>query len=502
MQINYSKVKDSRHQETKPLQYGRFDFDTIAAMLRFLVRHPQHLERLAKYIIPSYFFKGDDSVHAKGLRMLYSVLLDIKNHGELDMLEEPFFDSRLKMVSDGSPDDRAAAMQIWEHTIGAPEMIAKSENRGCQTIFLDFLKTIAIIQWSEEFMPKYRSGQVAEAVSSMKGLTNTTDHIRYDNIEESIDISALPVDVALDFLAARGSCKDYFLLGCNSLDDDLGGFERRSLSIFIAPTNGGKSMMCQHLIRRCVELQMYCHIAVVEDRPKSFLRRLMASLTGIPTRKLYRLEKDGVATTEKVTVEEKVAFQKAQQNIAKYLKIEFLYGESLEMIHQKKMEYDAQRVAQGLEPYDVDIVDYSGHIADKAMGDKMYEKYRNVFAARKNYALINNKIAFDFAQINREGFKKKESKYSVTHGDLAGGYDLSQVCDNIIAINISPEDREKHEARLTPTKVKDGENSKAHPVKTEFDKARWNMNPAAPVDPGLGSARGQEINLPAENSVL
>ena len=134
-------------------------------------------------------------------------------------------------------------------------------------------------------------------------------------------------------------------------------------------------------------------------------------------------------------------------------------------------------MSKGLVPYDVDIVDYSGHIAVKSTGDKMYEKYRNAFAERKNFCLLHNKIGFDFAQLNRSGFQKKEQGVLVSHGDLAGAYDLSQVCDNIIAFYRTADHEANHDIQLLITKVKDGEvTPKGYTVGENFKCARWDMN--------------------------
>ena len=263
---------------------------------------------------------------------------------------------------------------------------------------------------------------------------------------------------------------EIFLLGNAALDRDLGGFERRALHLFCGATNSGKSMMSQHLISRAIEQGMATHIAVVEDRPKSFMRRLVANISGV---EINRLKYPKLTT---FTADEIIKITEAKRKIVQFVCIDYAYGESLDTIHRRKIDYDNDRQSKQLQPYDVDIVDYSGHIADKSMGDKMYEKYRNAFANRKNFALMHNKIAFDFAQLNREGFKKREQQVKSSHGDLAGSYDLSQVCDNIIVLHRGEEDVAGNDITLLITKVKDG--AMAHTgyrVGTNFACARWDM---------------------------
>ena len=59
----------------------------------------------------------------------------------------------------------------------------------------------------------------------------------------------------------------------------------------------------------------------------------------------------------------------------------------------------------------------------------------NSYAARKDFALKNNKITFDMVQINREGSKKSSEDVPLSETDFAGAYDAARVCDVIITIN-------------------------------------------------------------------
>src|SRR5690606_15820435 len=104
----------------------------------------------------------------------------------------------------------------------------------------------------------------------------------------------------------------------------------------------------------------------------------------------------------------------------------------------------------------INICDYTGHIAESSSGDKTYEKMRNAFAERKNYALIHNKICFDFAQVNREGSKNQYIDKILTHNDLAGSFNLAQVCDNIISLNRTQQDRIDYTSQLHVCKARDG----------------------------------------------
>ena len=447
----------------------RFDFETIISGVFFMIQHPEHVERLHKYIEPSYFFLGDDNIQVKGLRRILKTIEEIRKETGSASISVTYFDSYLRSRLMDS-DEQQAAIALFQRMIRDQNIQQKSIDRGCQSIFLDFVKCTQMMKWGESFTPAYKAGRIPEAIKGMKEVTSTLDQIRFTDSVSAIDVGQMSVDDILNLISApQEGNKSVFLIGHPQIDDDIGGFEKKSLHLFIGATGSGKSMMTHHLLARSIEQRLTAHVAIVEDKPQSFMRRLIACVTGIDLNRL-RYKRN------LLTNEEKNSIKLAQQDIAKYIKIEFIYGESLDSIHRKKIEYDAERIAKGLDQYDVDIVDYTGHIAEKDRGDKTYEKMRNAYASRKDFALINNKITFDFAQVNRGGFQKKEGGGALNHGDLAGSYDLSQVCDNIITINVTPDEKVKNDARLCLTKVRDGVlNEKGHKIGINFRCARYEM---------------------------
>lgn len=466
------KIKDISTEKSRPsVGYGKYDFDTICAGIFFMISNPGHIGKLHKFLDADYFYVGDESPQSQGLRVLVKILHDMRLDKAVGItgINPVSFDSFVKCTSDTEANQ--AARELFKAMLSNPKIHEKSTDRTCQKIFLDYLKVIQIVKWSETFMPKYKTGDMAGATKEVKDLMGGLNQVQFYDVTEAIDTTTLDLSGLRDLMSvALGSTGDIFLIGNDELDHAIGGFERRALHLFIGATNSGKSQMTHHLIRRSVAQNMTVHVTFVEDRPKSVYRRLYAALTGIPVNTLkYQW---GTLTDE-----QKASIEKAKETVARFVKVDFGYGDGLDTIHQRKIEYDMERLAKGMKPYDVDIIDYTGHISESAMGDKMYEKYRNAFAARKNFALINDKIVFDFAQLNRMGFQKKQDGIAVNHGDLAGGFDLAQVCDNIIAINRSPAEEKNCTARLTPTKVKDGEvRPNGYKVGTQFECARWIMN--------------------------
>lgn len=461
--------KDQENNENKT-SYAKYDFDTVCAGILFLIKNPDHLENLKAHLNPDEFFSGYDGMNYQALRQIIKTVNEVRKDHGIGKISEIAIEGYLAQTPDG--DVYMAARQLYLAMRSEKKYRERAEDMACMGIFLDFLKANATMKWAGEFSQSWKQGDMTNATKRMKDLVATTDAIKFDSVADSVDVAKLSIDALLGFLAVdNGLSGDIFLLGCKKLDEDIGGFERRALHVFAGPTNSGKSMMSQHLLKRCIEQKLHAHIAVVEDRPKSFLRRLIASISGVHIKRL--------ANRDRITysAEETALILDAKMKIERYIKIDFAYGDSLDTIQRRKRDYDGELLSRGLKPYDVDIVDYTGHIADKSSGEKTYEKYRNAFAERKNFALTRNKIAFDFAQLNREGFKKRDNAVKANHGDLAGSYDLSQVCDNIIILNRLPEDVEKGDVRLTPTKVKDGAVPvDGYAVGVDFACARWDMN--------------------------
>jgi hypothetical protein len=207
----------------------------------------------------------------------------------------------------------------------------------------------------------------------------------------------------------------------------------------------------------------------VEDRPKSFARRLIASLTGIEMRKL----KLGPA---QLTDEELGKVEIARQKMNRFIQVDFVYGESVDSIQKRKLDYDEERRRRGLPPYLVDLIDYTQHVSGRSPGQKKYEQIHAAYSSRKDFALKHDKIVFDFAQINREGLHRLEDESKpLTHADLAGGFDMSAVCDVIISINRTQQQKLSHAATLFVCKGRDSASAITTHVKTDFGRARWYM---------------------------
>lgn len=458
-----------------------FDFENISAGIVRLINQPTLLEKFWKEIKPEYFFYGDKSLKIRGLRKILEMIVDRCRKGETAIITTHYIDSLLHQTVD-SEDNNEAKTQ-FRSMVSDPSIIGKSVDEGSFSIFLDFLKATLIIEWSQDFTKNYKNGEIGSAIEGMKDVLPRLESFKEDTVT-TLDFEKIEEM----FKVAESTLSKPLLLGCPPLDVDIGGFEKQTLTLFITVTNGGKSMMAHHLLRQCVQMELPVHITCVEDRPLSFSRRIISAVTGIEIKKLK--EFNTLSPTEKASIRE------WSRKLAKFVKVDFMYGESISSVHKRKLEYDAERKIKGLDPYVVDIVDYTAHIASKSSGDKKYEQTHTAYSERKDFCLKYDKIAFDFAQINREGNHKNSDAKILTHADLAASYDLSQVCDTIISINRSKAQREIGKATLHVCKGRDGHVGGLYTVVTDFAKARWNMETAVYENPTITN------NVVSEGSLI
>lgn len=451
--------------ESSPI-ISRFDFNVICAGFTRLVHDVKLADRFWKHIDPEYFFFGDKSLKVRAFREILKRFKETCEAGEVTKVTQEYIGIRVGMTYDSEEGIEAKTLYSWMFSDESIRKIAGDE--GAFGVFLDYIKVLHLLKWSKPFLNDYREGNVDSAIKSMQDVLPTLDQIKlaedYRFSVEDVE-SMLPHDT--------NTVTDRLTLDCPMLDTQLGGFERQTLNVFLSVTNGGKSMMMMHLLRMCVQQKKTMHVTVVEDRPKSFARRLIACLTGIS---MWRLKNEFPL----LTTQELEAIEKAKKDVKEYIRVDFIYGESVDSIHKRKLDYDLERKRLNLDPYLVDVIDYTGHIAHLSSGQKKYEQIHAAYSSRKNFALKHDKICFDFAQINREGLHRLENDdHFLTHADLAGGFDMSAVCDTIISINRTSNQRSANRATIYVCKGKDSEAGLMAKVKTDFARARWDMTEAS-----------------------
>jgi replicative DNA helicase len=430
---------------------NRYDFKTVIAGVLKMIAEPAMFEKFHSYIDEEWIYMNDSSEQVLAVRKIIELMKFSLKEGGFKNMNIAVFDSLIdsKFIEEKTRLMVGAHYRAW---IADDVIKIKMHDDMCFELFLEYLKIIQIGKRAKNFNQAYQSGNTSKSAEIMNEMLYSIGQI---SIKTNIQV--FDATTVFDRLQNPPTNVDTqtFYTGCEPLDHNIGGIEPETLTTFISVTNGGKTAMCHHLIRQCVERKQYAYVACVEDREKSFIYKTLGSITGID---IWRLKKQ----FHELLPNELEAVKRALAGLNEYVRVEYIYGEC----HIKK------RPA----PF-INIVDYTGHIVSKSEGDKTYEKTRNAYAARKDFALKYKKACIDFAQVNREGNKRlNESKQYLTHADLAGSYDLSQVCDNIISINRDATDLIEHRAKLHVSKCRDGESGKTYTVATDFRKYRFLMD--------------------------
>lgn len=459
----------------------KFQFQTICAGVFKLIKEPALYRKYKKYLSPELFFQHSLDEEHSAFRKFIGHLNSLADTDGCEKFTFEWIHETLhSRLSDSK--DAIALRTLYPSWLQGEDIQKRVNDENIFLSFIDYLKAIRIAQMSVPFARDFQSGKIKEAVNSMQeALIDINDMGKPDT--EEFD----PSDIFDMFSKIDTNQYKKLYLGNSLIDKHIGGFEPQTLNYFISVTGGGKSMMCHHLIRQCVAAQKIVHVSIVEDRHKSFSYRVVSAITGIPVARLKN--EFGLLTKEETNL-----VRSAVEAMKLYVRVEFIYGQSVDVIHKSVLDKDLECKVRGMRECDVHIVDYTGHIAHLSAGDKQFEKMRRAYGARKDFALANSKICFDFAQVNREGDKRRQADQMLSPSDLAGSYDLAQIGDNIISINRSPADMSDNTAKLFICKARDGQAGGIFKINVEFDKARYNMNSATWTNGGENALVGALVD--------
>jgi len=462
----------------------RFDFKTVVSGFVKLILNPLEYSIYDAYIYPDLLYYDDNTEERVVLRDLAKLLKTLHKEQKSHLFSISYVLSQIATkFTDTDKIDKIS--EIFKRWTNDAEIMNRVNDDGSFEAFKDFLKTLIIAKSVKPFSDAYNSANIEKAMESMQ-----TAFMKIAKLDASSDRIILDPDEILNMITnGKSHLNDRCLFfGLTPYDNFTGGFQAPSLNVFISKTNGGKSMMGNHLILQCIKAKLRCWVGVLEDTQKVFLFRLISSMTGITINRLK-------TKFHLLTEPEIVLIKKAQEEIKKYLRIEFIYGKSIDSVHKSALDYDMECDLNKIPKPVVNIVDYTGHIAEQSSGDKKHEKMWKAYKDRKDFALKNNKICFDFAQVNREGSQNMKDNSLITHNNLSGSYDLSQVCDNIISLNRSDEDVANDKMKLHFCKSKDGPVDFTIMVSTDFMRGRFKMDDWKPYGPVAHSILKQSQEL-------
>ena len=451
---------------------SKFSLKTLLGCSRYLVENPHLVSRLLKDVEANDIMTGESDLQVKALRKLFTMLKEWDTMGRIKSLDVAAFESELRNLSADEINEEVC--RLWAKTKcdkeGKPndlEVYAIAHSEGSVTLFADYIKAVKIRKWFPSFSASFQSGRIDDAIQSTRKLIPDLETI---NIQKNEVFDFDDVDKFLSRMNTLDLSK-YLKIGIDVLDDGIGFYEPSTLNVLAAVTNSGKSQFAVHLVRQAIPQGHYISMTCVEDRAETVIPRLLAGLTGIPIKKFQRYYST-------LTVEEKTALAKAHKMLKKYLRLSFIYGESLDVIHAQKEEEDARCQLAGLPAATVDIIDYTQHISSKSLGNAQWERIENAYRDRKTFALKHKKIVMDFVQVNREGAKQANATEAklLTVSDVAGSFNLTTVCDSLLTLNRSDLDIANNSATIYVAKAREGGRGKSFTVGTEFDKARFNFD--------------------------
>lgn len=442
---------------------NRYDFPTVCAGIFRLISDQTLLSKYQKHLDHKYMYYKDESEEIRAFRRVVEIIVEMVKESGIESVSINNVDSAICM-KEPSMEKGQALQNFFNEWRVRPSIQEKVNDEACFESFLNYLKIVKLASVAGSFSVYYQEGKMQLASDTMRKAIEEINSIT-KSTNDSFNGEGL-----IEYLENHEKNYDHraIMLGNDVIDEQIGGFEPQTLNLFISVTNGGKTMMAHHLVRQCIRARKKVYVACVEDRKRSFIFKVTSALTGIRTSRLKKEYRN-------LTPQEVELIQQAEKDMKQYLKVDFIYGNNIEQVHKAALDYDLECENRDIEKPVVNIVDYTGHIASMSAGDKGFEKMRNAYAARKDFALKYNKICFDFAQVNRDGSKRLQEDRILTQSDLAGAFDLSQVCDNIISINRNSQDITDGGCKLHIAKARDGAVGITVWVKTNFASAQYNM---------------------------
>jgi hypothetical protein len=441
---------------------SKFSPKNLQAVIVRLIKEPFLIEKFYDSLHPEDFILGQQDIRKQALGRMIEVLLTYYKENSLDNLNLGSFQARLNSYADSEVNDETRRQ--FSEMLQDDELMEISANDGILEVFMEIMQRNMTLRWFSDFKRQFSNNDMKNAITHGREFFEKLEQVK---IKDEGDFDYREVDTLFD--STKFDPTLCLATGLPELDLELcGGLEPATLTVFVAPPAGGKGQACSHIIQNCIKQKKYVHVTIVEDRKKTFLPRVLSGISEISVKRLK-------TEFNQLTPQELLRFNKAVQLMKKYVKLDFLYDSTVSEIHQRKLQWIKYCKLHGLPVPQVDILDYSGHVAVTAAGDKTHEKYLMAYAVRKNYALKHNMIGIDFAQVNRDGSKKMTGDDIITKNDLASSFDLSRVCDNIVTINRNDDQKAKNKAIFYMAKVRDAGaiDGNKFEVETDYDYGRY-----------------------------
>jgi len=437
----------------------RFKFDSLflkAAIMR-LVLEPYLIDKFREMMSPDLFDIGDQH---SSLRTVAKVVLERSKTEEVS--GEGVW-AWLQLLPSGAGRD--AAVELFSDMRLDSDLLKFARSDQVFETFLQYLKATTFINNHKKVKDSFDKANFEHAYSEFE---NILSKIKEISLEED---EILNWDNASALLSKFSETKfNNFELGIEDFDKDA-GFEPQSFNIFIAASGGGKTMLSIHMAVQAIKQGKKAFLAFCEDKSPTILRRLYAAYTGIEIGQLKSYHQLPKEFRERV--------DKATEVFKKYLHVEFIYGKSHKFIIEKVKNMNEKMRIEGKPRFEIFVLDYIGHIAHLAPGDKVHEKLHRACSDLKDFALQTGLIVITHFQTNREGASKsREGTGLIDMSTIASSFNSAFVADNILSINRPEELAEENKCIIYVVKGREGAADRKYEVPTEFNRARFDMKEA------------------------
>lgn len=215
--------------------------------------------------------------------------------------------------------------------------------------------------------------------------------------------------------------------GFNPLDDLVGGFKPKTLNVFQAPTNQGKTLTLTFLAAQFIMQGYDVAYVTLEVAAEEILARIDANLLNVSTYDLSHLdggEEMFIKLFRKVDEQNPGRLEVKQFAGATWLDIKL-------WLKKKSLE------KKGFRPQ-ILFIDYLGLMKNTSgISDNMYQKLQANAEDVRNYLAIEKGLTvFSASQTHRatEGkIRKNQEKTVIGNDDVAESYALPQTCDTYIS---------------------------------------------------------------------
>jgi hypothetical protein len=433
----------------------KFDAPFLKAVLTRFILEPSHVVKYREHLRASHFKHGDEHGALEAIaRLWFGKVLSGATEANFDSLY-----AWLQMQPNG--ELREHTLDLFDYLRADKSNLSRAKSDDLFDTFLHWLKALVFLNEHAKVQEAFNTGDKDSAYDILEGALGKIKSIALDTIECS------DWGKSLEFLQSEAvkTCNK-FEFGIEDFDK-AGGFEEQTLNLFVGGTNSGKSQISIHLMAECVKQGKYGYFVFVEDRRLTITRRILSNLTNIPIDDLKN---------PSLTVDQKKLIKDAEAKIAKFVVAEYMYGVTPDFVLERTREIMAQRKANGQPDLEIMCLDYLQHIAQFAPGEKAYEKLANAMARYKDFALKHRLTVFTHQQVNRSGVQEQNKDNLITLGELSTSFNAAFVCDCIISLNRSPEQKERQEAVFYVLKGREGAAERRYQVKTNFACAQYLMS--------------------------